>query len=214
MSALAPQSGEILKVTIVKNHVNDVSDKFVTGYEFETLVQDLGPLNVESLVNAVVGFEVGMTRDSIQFDRAVVSTWVEEPGGYDPSQFVTFALSDTGSAAGSTSDLPLEACLLVRREVNSGRQGRLFLRGYLNESDVQSVAGVWKLTDPTEAQDSLDAAVSTGLASYIGAAATEFAMVLHGPNKAGTLYTRRVEGLVAAGVTWASRSRKHYNRGS
>jgi hypothetical protein len=214
MSALAPQSGEILKVTIVKNHVNDVSDKFVTGYEFETLVQDLGPLNVESLVNAVVGFEIGMTRNTIQFDRAVVSTWVEEPGGYDPSQFVTFALSDFGAGVGAATDLPLEACLLVRREVNSGRQGRLFIRGFLGEQDVQSVAGVWKLTDPDGVQDSLDAAVGTGLAGYIGGAATEFAMVLHGPNKAGTLYTRRVEGLVAAGVTWASRSRKHYNRGS
>jgi hypothetical protein len=214
MSALAPQTGEVLKVTIVKNHVNDVSDKFVTGYEFETLVQDLGPLNVEALVNAVVGFEVAMTRNTIQFDRAVVSTWAEETGGYDPSQFVTFALSDQGAGVGSTSDLPLEACLLVRREVNSGRQGRLFVRGFLNEGDVVAVAGSWRLADPTAAQDSLDAAVSTGLAGYIGAAATEFAMVLHGPNKAGTLYTRRVEGLVAAGVTWASRSRKHYNRGS
>jgi hypothetical protein len=214
MSALAPQVGEVLKVTIVKNHINDVSDKFVTGYEFETLVGDMGPLNVESLVNAVVNFEIGMTRSSIQFDRAIVSTWAEEPGGYDPSQFVTFALSDFGSGSGSDTDLPLEACLLVRREVSSGRQGRLFIRGHLSEGQVKSVAGNWRLTDPSLAQSSIDAAIGTGLTSYIGAAATEFAMVLHGPNKAGTLYTRRVEGLVAAGVTWASRSRKHYNRGS
>jgi hypothetical protein len=213
MSALAPQVGEVLKVTIVKNHINDVSDKFVTGYEFETLVGDMGPLNVESLVNAVVGFEIGMAQNTIQFDRAVVSTWAEEPGGYDPSQFVTFALSDLGSGAGSTSDLPLEACLLVRREVSSGRQGRLFVRGLLKEEDVQSIAGVWRLANPAGMQDIIDAAISTGLNAYLGAAATEFGMVLHGPNKAGTLYTRRVEGLVAAGVTWAARSRKHYNRG-
>jgi hypothetical protein len=214
MSALAPQSGEVLRVTIVKNHVNDVSDKFVTGYEFETLVQDLGPLNVEALVNALVSFESQLTRNTVQFDRAIVSTWVEEAGGYDPDQFVSYSLGELGQAPGGTADLPLEACLLIRREVNSGRQGRLFLRGHLEEGDVQSVSGKWRLRDATTQQAAVDTAVQTGLAGYMGGSATEFAMVLHGRNKQGVLYTRRVEGLAAVGVTWAQRTRKHYNRSS
>jgi hypothetical protein len=214
MSALAPQSGEVLRLTIVKNHVNDVSDKFVTGYEFETLVQDLGPLNVEALVNAVVGFEALLTRNTVQFDRAVVSTWAEEAGGYDPEQFVSYSLGELGQQAGGTADLPLEACLLVRREVNSGRQGRLFVRGSLEEDDVQSVSGKWRLRDATVQQGNIDTAVASGLSAYLGGSAAEFAMVLHGRNKQGVLYTRRVEGLAAAGVTWAQRTRKHYNRSS
>jgi hypothetical protein len=214
MSALSPQVGEVLKVTIVKNHVNDVSDKFVTGYEFETLVGDMGPLNVENLVDALVLFEKGMARSTVEFDRAVVSTWTEEPGGYDPDQFVVFDLAGFGSVA-PANDLPLEACLLVRREVQSGRQGRLFLRGYLVEETVEAVAGKWQLSDPGAVQLELDTAISTsGMDQYIGASPTEFGMVLHGPNKAGTVYTRPVQSLAAAGVTWASRSRKHYNRGS
>jgi hypothetical protein len=214
VSALNPQSGEVLKVTVVKNHVNDVSDKFVSGYEFQAKVQDLGPLGVENLVDAVVLFEKAMARNTIEFDRAVVSTWVEEPGGYDPSQFVVFDLGGFGDLV-PADDLPLEACLLVRREVSSGRQGRLFVRGFLIEQDVEAVAGKWQLSNPAGVGTVLGTAVtSSGLDQYMGPTAVEFQMVLHGANKTGTLYTRPVQGLAAAGVTWASRSRKHYNRGS
>lgn len=214
MSATDPQQGEILRVSVFKYHENTISDKFVTGYEFQALGTGLGIVGVNQLVNNVVNFEKEMTRNTISFDRAVVSTWAEEPGGYDPSQFVVVDLTGTGAIAGSNTDLPLEAALFVRRTVASGRQGKLFLRGYLSETRVENNSGQWVLSDPAAAQNALDAAISTSITGYLGGAAVDWQMVLHGANKAGTLYTRPVLSLGVVGVTWAKRSRKHYDRSS
>lgn len=214
MSATDPQQGEILRLSIFKYHENTISDKFVTGYEFQALGTGLGIVGVNQLVNNVVNFEKEMTRNTISFDRAVVSTWAEEPGGYDPSQFVVVDLTGTGTISGSSADLPLEAALFVRRTVASGRQGKLFLRGYLSETRVENNSGQWVLSDPAAAQNALDTAISTSITGYLGGAAVDWQMVLHGANKAGTLYTRPVLSLGVVGVTWAKRSRKHYDRSS
>lgn len=212
MSAVDPVQGEVLRVTVVKYHENSINDKFVTGYEFETLGTGLGQVGVAQLASNVVEFERALTRDTIAFDRVVVSTWAEEVGGYNPDQFVVIDAQGTGSIAGGSTDLPLEAALFVRRGVGSGRQGKLFLRGYLTESRVENRSGQWVLTDPAVDQAAIDAAVATSLTGYLGGSAVDFQMVLHGANKAGTLYTRPVLSLGVVGVTWAKRSRKHYNR--
>jgi hypothetical protein len=199
---------------VYKYHQNTQSDKFVTGYEFQALGTGLGIVGVNQLVNNVVAFEKAMTRNTIQFDRAVVSTWAQEPGGYDPDQFVVVDLDGTGTIGGSSTDLPLEAALFVRRVVSSGRQGKLFLRGYLNESSVENNSGQWVLGDPSVDQGILDTAISTSITGYLGGTAVDWQMVLHGANKAGTLFTRPVLSLGVVGPTWAKRSRKHYDRSS
>jgi hypothetical protein len=199
---------------VYKFHENTITDKFVTGYEFQALGTGLGVVGVNQLVTNVVNFEKAMTRNTIQFDRAVVSTWAEEPGGYDPDQFVVIDLEGTGTVTGSSADLPLEAALFVRRVVSSGRQGKLFLRGYLSESDVENNSGQWVLSDPSGIQGVVDTAISTSITGYLGGTAVDWQMVLHGANKAGTLYTRPVLSLGVVGVTWAKRSRKHYDRSS
>lgn len=214
MSVANPQPLELIRVQTVKFHSNNPSQEFVNTWELQAADSpdlSLGMLN--GVVDKIVDFEKTMSRTTIGFRRVVISTYEEELGGYDPAQFVSRDLEGIGAIAGGTADLPLEACLHVTRKVPTGRQGKLFIRGYLSENDVQSVSGNWRLADPSAVETDLVSAVNTSSLNETLGGADPFFIVMVGENTSGVRHVRTVQNLGVVGVAWVKLNHRYFNRG-
>lgn len=99
------------------------------------------------LVTTLLGFESSFHAQDVLFDRAVVSTFVEDGEPYNPESFITFPLLDTaGERSAAFGEFePLNLVLFVRRSVPFGRNGKLYYRRVVLEDEVASPAGVARL---------------------------------------------------------------------
>jgi hypothetical protein len=115
----------------------DLTRAWVNNYE---LVSDVsrGPEEMVSVVNTIVAAEKGIHLTQVQFLQATVSTWENEPGTYDPLSFLTVPLSGAGGVTATAPSNPLDSnvCLFLRYQATTGRSGRRFYRGCLQEQDV------------------------------------------------------------------------------
>jgi len=117
---------------------------------------------------------------------------------------------------GLRSDVPNEVealgmALRVRRVPISGRFGNLFYRGALFENEVSSPAGIPVLSVPGDIQTIIDGALtSSGLEDSIGASTTT-GFVLSMIDATGSI-VRRVDSLVAAGVSLIKQDHQWFNR--
>lgn len=213
LTVLNPNPLELFRVTIFKSHVNRPSDTYANTWELQAADSpdlSLGLLN--GVVNKIVDFERNMALDNIEFRRVVISTYAEEEGGYNPDQFLSRDLAGTGLRSGSDNDLPLQACLHVSRQVPTGRQGKLFLRGVLQETQVDSNAGEWVITSPTALDDLLSGAVNNSLLSDVLGGADPFFIVMVGRNKSGVQHIRTVVDLGVVGIAWVKLDHRYFNR--
>jgi hypothetical protein len=213
MSVAVPQQGEIFIFRTFKAHINNQDGLFTNVYEFQMTSPAPDTSHLETLGNRIADFEKLMTTSDIIHDRFIVSQWTPT-AGYDPYDMMSVATGGVGLISDYSTTLPLEACMHIRKSTQTGRQGKLLMRGALKENQVESVAGDWILTDTAQRDTELQAALATSeLDGYIGALApNELQMVMHGVVKSGAVYTRPVTGLSVAGVTWAKMTRRWYNR--
>lgn len=213
MTVKNPQPLELFRVQTVKFHTNNPSLEYVNTWELQAADSpdiSLGDLN--DVVDKIVDFEKLMTRTVIGYRRVVISTYEEEAGGYNPDQFVSRDLQGIGSIAGNETVLPLEGCLHISRDVQTGRQGKLFLRGYLSETAVESVSGRWSLSDPSAVETALVGAVNNSFLSDVFAGADPFFMVMVGTNTSGVRHVRMVQGLGVVGPAWVKLNHRYFNR--
>jgi hypothetical protein len=166
MPVLNPDDNEIFTLRIYKSI--DVAADQMWGNTYE-LRAEPGAVSADltSAVNKLVDFEKQMHQDTVIFRRAVLSTYVEDGTPYDPLSFVSYSLTGAGQVTSplAAATLPLQVCLFIRRDVSSGRAGKLFYRQALGEGDVQGRFGVISLTDA--------AAINTRLATAITAASVD-----------------------------------------
>jgi len=115
-----------------------------------------------------------MTDRAVRFARYTISTWEAEGVPYDPEHFYAEVLSNTLGSRALDNPLDLGVCLVLARNAQVGRTGRIWLRGALDETDVELEGGRFKLSDQGEIQGLLDAALTTsnlGL-HFVGGAAS------------------------------------------
>lgn len=211
MSVANPSTGEVFTIVTQKYHQGNPSQKWVNTWE---VLHD-GTSDYTTLVsckNAIVAFEAAMAQDTIWIEKSRISTLQSEQD-YDPQSFVTADENVVGTISPSGDPLDLRAAAFIRRQVQFGRQGKLFLRGFLDETVVESVAGEWSLVDQLGLNGQVQTALtSSQLSDFMNLAgvppayslvlATGKMVDLGNGLTTWQVSTRYVTGLELAGVAW------------
>jgi len=195
---------------VLKSLTTNPDNRWVNTYEFRA-----GEVGAEAdlltLGTALVNFEIAMSRETVQFERLTISTWVPDSVPYDPAAFITTTLTGAGTLPITDDVSPLNMCLSVARIAATGRSGHIFLRGNLTEEDVTAPAGKSVLTARPTKQTQLDGALSSsGLDAYIGPE-DPIALFMVMVNKDGT-QIREVKELLVQGVTTLPQDHAWFNR--
>jgi hypothetical protein len=209
MSVLTFELGDKFVVRIVKSHAFNPDDEWVNNYELVSTEANSGA----ALLNAaqkLVAFEVAIHINVVNFVRLTISTWEEDSKPYDPSAFMSIALTDVGSIAPEGGVVALNNTLSVARVAASGRYGHLFYRGALNEVDVSTPAGRYVFVDPTDMEERIDGAVtSSGIDELFALGDGSFTISLI--SKDGT-QVRPVVGFFPVGVSALPLDHAWFNR--
>jgi hypothetical protein len=133
-------------VKIFKSFVDAPEKEWSNSYE----VNGPGAIDLQfatATVNAIVAGERSIHRTYVEFIRGVVSTFVADSAPYDPNTFVTVDISGTGSRPGNTGNRePIDVVLWVKRLAASGRSGKLFYRGVVEDPEVAAPGARRQLT--------------------------------------------------------------------
>lgn len=211
MSVIDFVASDLFIIRVIKYLSTNPDNKWVNSYEF-VATEDASNVELLALASSVVSFEAAIHCDIVTFDHVTVSTWVDDHVPYDPTSFLSIPLTQVGLR----SDVPNEVealgmALRVRRVPISGRFGNLFYRGALFENEVSSPAGIPVLSVPGDIQTIIDGALtSSGLEDSIGASTTT-GFVLSMIDATGSI-VRRVDSLVAAGVSLIKQDHQWFNR--
>lgn len=159
-------------------------------------------------------FESTLHLSDVQFDRGVFSTFVQDGQPYDPDTFVSFSLTElTGNRTAAGDALPLQMCLLVRKQVRFGRAGRLLYRRVLAEADITAPSGDATLTEAitTGLNNLLDDPIGDGDNIFDALNTVGLDLVMAGV-AGGVTRIRGVNGLNAAGVVNKPYNNRYFDR--
>lgn len=213
-----------IKIRIFKSwNVVDEENYWVNEYEFAS--DDLSPVDeaARAIVNTLVAAERRIHLPGVNFFKAVVSTWTPDGQPYNPFSFVSFPLDVVGQRSATGDALDANVCFFVKKQVVSGRYGKLYYRGCLTEADVQPRGDLSFALTPGStinqggtAWEAYEADMNELITGLTGGA--DFAIIgqvkSNNPNVPGTIYRRAVTGLVPAGVSIVDTNHKWYNRSS
>jgi hypothetical protein len=170
---------------------------------------DLGTLL--GLVSAMVGFHSSISYNYVYVDEATVSSWVPDSHPYNPLGFATVTYNQLGlTPLGVKLPVALRQTLFVKRSVDTGLQGKLFLRGALSNEDLAYGDGEWQLADPSGMATDLATAVgSNGVDAYLGGVTSPgYGLCMMGADGA----TRFLNGLVIGGTSDVKLNHKYFDR--
>ncbi len=90
-------------------------------------------------VATIVNQEKTLSLQNVSFMRALLTPFAENPLNRPEQVMRTFELQGTGGGAlpAGVHGLDLNVCLIIKRQLATGRSGRLFYRGALAENDVE-----------------------------------------------------------------------------
>lgn len=217
MSVIEPVVGEGFVFTLTKALIANPAIRWRNTYEaFFDEGSSPGSSALEDLAAALLEFEKIIHLTGVQFVQTTISTYAVDSTPYDPESFITIPhpANTVGSRTiGQSQPLDLTAAFYVRRQVPTGRQGKLFYRGVLGENDVEAPAGVMRLSDVSAMQTMIDQALnSSDLSQYLYPTATSSLMLAmtSTPSPGNTIH-RQVMSLLAAGATRVSNDHRWYN---
>lgn len=211
MSVVDFVASDLFIVRVVKYLLTNPNNRWVNSYEF-TALADGDTAALITLANVVVLFEANIHSELVAFDRVIVSTWVPDSVPYDPTAFVTLPLTQVGLRSSVPNEVePLGMAWRINRVPVSGRVGNLFYRGALYENEVDSPAGIPKLSTPVTMQTIVtDARTDSGLDDYLGPTASGgFAMSMI--DATGSV-VRLVTSLLSDGVSLIKQDHQWFNR--
>lgn len=213
MSVLVPEAGEVFTIRTYKHQDIAVTSSWANTYEAQaTTGVVFGDLTTMAAI--IMSFEKRMSQDTVIVDRAVVSTWIPDGQPYNPASFVVVNDGGSGLVTSPAADevLSLDICLHLRRDVASGRQGKLFLRGALDEGDVAGRYGDIYLTDAAGIEARLSDAVSdSGLDAYMGLAESSLKLVMASLIGEDVI-TRTINQLVSVNAKIVKLNHKYFDR--
>lgn len=184
------QQGELFTVRVYKTYMGRV---WANTYELQA---EQAASNGEAVwaqaVNDIVRLEQALHLDAVMFDRVVVSTWVPDNIPYNPQNFSSYPISLRGAKGANAPGLPLTSALFVRRDVSTGRDGKLFYRGSLDGNDIGGTMPFFTLRDSVRV--SLQQQINNWFAQYHPLSGILY-LVMVGVNAAGQQHVRRVLSL-------------------
>lgn len=197
-------------IRLYKKLTTNPSIVWANTYEMQKInssVPNLGDFS--NMVAALTTFEGTMALTDVQFDRAVVSSHVPDGEPYDPTTFVTIPIIDTFGTrvVGGDEREPLNIVLFVRKDVEFGRTGKLYLRRSLSENDVTAPSGEVALS-PNSAVQTLFYTALQYLDAYVQGDATQFRMAMLAQGQP----IRLVSSLTLAGARVVKYNNRYYDR--
>lgn len=166
--------------------------------------------DLESLAAGLVLFESELLLNLYRIDQVTISTWLPDADPYNPMSFVTLPDATEGQrAVGIGTPADLRTTMYIKRTVESGRIGRIFLRGSLLVGDLTSFAGEWALADYSAMASNVASAVSGGgLGSNFEGGSGNPKLALIGAGQV----TRQVQGFLLGGTTQVKLNHKYFDR--
>ena len=129
-----------------KHLVSNPEIKWVNRYDFfSPNVADNLIMVHQQITEALNTFEKMVHLTSVALDYMTVSTYEEDSDSYNGNEFLNIPLENAGQLGPTSDPLPLNVVLHIQRTTESGFPGKLFLRGCLEEYDIQSVGGYPRL---------------------------------------------------------------------
>lgn len=212
MSVTVPVIGELFTVRIRKHHTEDPSTVWFNNYELYVREAATG----EQLLAAkefIMAWEAELLLQTGVIDQSTISTWVEEPGGYDPFSFITTPENIPGiRPLTGGDDMDLQVCWYVRRAVTSGRTGKVFLRNSLLTTEVATQGGKYRLANPASMNTIMVDAIATSNIDSLMASTFPIDLVMV-PESGTFALGRDVINLVSAGVTLVNTNHKYFDKG-
>lgn len=209
MSILDPTPGEVFMIRLHKRLSTNPALSWVNTYEF-LAGSTTEYTNLIACKDGLLELEEAIHLSDVQFFKSVISTWVEDGTPYDPTSFVSITEAGVGQRSAADPE-PLNVALRVNRQVATGRQGKLFYRRVLAESEVQSPAGSASLTTLAAGalQTLMDGVIGgTTLAPYFDI--TDSLGNICMTDNAGN--TRLVTDLLVNGVSVVSYNHRYFDR--
>ena len=114
--------------------------RWANTYEIVALQDqaDTGEVFWRQLADRFVALELSILFQPFQVDRVVISSYVPDGTPYNPTSFISLPYSTFGNRPADTEILPAQICMVVRKNVTYGRDGRNFYRGTVNEANMES----------------------------------------------------------------------------
>lgn len=133
MSILDPELGEVFTIRTVKEYANKV---WVNTYEVQVLDPSISTTALRQAATTIVAAERDFHNNWVSFIRYVISTYVPDGQPYDPLSFISEPIALQGNRGFVGDNLSLTDCVFVRFGAPTGRPGKRFYRGCLQETDV------------------------------------------------------------------------------
>lgn len=171
-------------------------------------------VNVGTLAGAVVTMHRNLLNAAFLVESVTISSAADDGKPYNPETFYTRTVmvrGDRGDPALSTQLLPLTNVLHVKKMVSAGREGNMLLRGFLNETDIQSdpLTGAIALTNAQQ----VSTEVATAWGAFNSAVTSGGAkMVLMKVEGGVVSQVRDVTGMTVKGHTSKKLNNKYFNR--
>lgn len=209
MSVEEPVTGESFIFRTRKQIIAQPSVQWYNTYE----ARAANPLTSEDLESLAVGlatFERELLLPPFIVKDVKVSTWAEDSHPYNPMSFTTITTNFIGARGmGLAAPLDLRVTLRITRTIESGRQGKIFLRGCLRTDDVESPFGEFALDDPSSMNGELDDAMTAGaISSNFEGGPSNPTLAIIG----ATGLTRFVMGFEVGGVSIVKLNHKYFDR--
>lgn len=187
---------------------------------YEIISDAAGVGDVGTIVDDLVAAERAMHLGNVQFLSALVSTWAENAGQYNPANFVTLELAGTGQRTGypAGTELGGNVTFMVKFQPSTGRSGRRFYRGVLLEQDVEMGGDLgFKLSSGagTLLTGGGFAAFRTPLLPHLddGASNEKIVLIYDGPSQAtAARVARGIAAVEAGGVVVNKRNHRWFDR--
>jgi hypothetical protein len=217
MSVIEPVAGEGFVYTITKCLVANPAVRWRNTYEAFYDGDDPPVASwIMDLATALLEFEKIIHLTGVQFVQTTISTYAQDSKPYDPESFITIPHpADTVGTRtiGAAQPLDLTAAFYVRRQVPTGRQGKLFYRGVLGENDVEAPAGAMRLSNVANMQTLVDDALdNSNLSNYFYPAAEGRLMLsMTSTPTPGVTIHRQIMAFLAAGATRVSNDHRWYD---
>jgi len=213
MSVTTPTANELFTVRVFKNLDIAVDRSWSNTYELQN--QDGGGYTeLVAAAQSIVTFEQGMCHDTVKFNRVVVSTYVPDGEPYAPASFTSIPLTQVGviTSPPAAEVLPLQVSLFLRRDVASGRTGKLFLRQTVGEDDVSGRFGSFVLSSPSGMATRLAAAMgASAIDDMFAGGSAPFRLVMAG-NGPSSITIRNVTGFTPGDARLSKFNNRYYKR--
>jgi hypothetical protein len=151
-----------------------------------------------------------MLINNARIDQYTISTWNADSHPYNPMSFVTVPGDFPGERPmGISQPVDLRIALFIKRTIESGRIGRIFLRNSILISDLTTNGGEFALSDTGMFNGLLDDALTAGaLASNFEGGSGQPKLAILGE----TGLTREIQDFVVGGVAFIKLNHKYFDR--